>query len=131
MGNVALMAPGMALANQTSVVVHPTNTVYTFAAGPVELTATFTSPAFDHDKDIAKATRPITHITYSVRATDGSEHDVQIYYDNSGEGAVQKTSEQVVGWQGGRAVAQLASAAIVVGTAVITLRTAGNRNADQ
>eukprot|EP00401_Gymnodinium_catenatum_P037391 CAMPEP_0117518306 /NCGR_PEP_ID=MMETSP0784-20121206/32063_1 /TAXON_ID=39447 /ORGANISM="" /LENGTH=705 /DNA_ID=CAMNT_0005314221 /DNA_START=1 /DNA_END=2118 /DNA_ORIENTATION=- len=80
---------------QTSVVVAPTTTTYSFDAGGVSLKLHFTTPAIGLDEDIVSASRPITHVTFEVAASDGKAHDVQLYYDNSAEGAVMSVDERV------------------------------------
>ena len=43
----------------------------------------FTTPSFPGDPFLGPY--PITFITYKVTSTDGMEHKVEIYYDNTGE----------------------------------------------
>lgn len=43
----------------------------------------FTTPSFPGDPFLGPY--PITFITYEVTSTDGTEHKVEIYYDNTGE----------------------------------------------
>jgi hypothetical protein len=53
------------------------------------------TPALPEDIDILS--RPVTYVTYQFRATDGKPHDVQVYFDASGELTV-NTSNQQVTW---------------------------------
>ena len=46
----------------------------------------FTTPSFPGDPWLG--TFPITFITYEVSTTDGMNHNVEIYYDNTGEVSV-------------------------------------------
>ena len=80
---------------QTSLTVLPTRTIYTFEGAGVALTLTFMTPALPEDIDILS--RPVTYLTYEFRSTDGASHDVQVYFDASGELAV-NTPNQEVAW---------------------------------
>lgn len=67
----------------------PLNTTYdsqysnfTFAAGPIELTAMFFSPVIP--KDYCRTSIPFSYLTVSVRSTDGAAHDVDLYTDVDG-----------------------------------------------
>ena len=79
---------------QTSLTVLPTRTIYTFEGAGVVLSLTFMSPALPGDIDLLS--RPVTYLTYEVRALDGKEHDVQLYFDASAELAVNEPRQQVV-----------------------------------
>lgn len=79
---------------QTSLAVLPTQTIYTFAAGAVELTLTFSTPMFADD--LTWLSMPVTYITYAARATDGQPHDVTLYFDATAEWAVNKPDQEVV-----------------------------------
>lgn len=85
----------VAPAKQLSLDVFPTRTVYRWQAGPVAVTLTFTTPVLPTDLD--QLSRPVTYLTWTVHATDGREHAVQIYYDNSAE-LVVNTADQPVTW---------------------------------
>eukprot|EP01087_Luapelamoeba_hula_P009335 TRINITY_DN2407_c0_g1_i1.p1 TRINITY_DN2407_c0_g1~~TRINITY_DN2407_c0_g1_i1.p1 ORF type:complete len:693 (-),score=120.69 TRINITY_DN2407_c0_g1_i1:52-2130(-) len=80
---------------QTSVVVAPTQTYFTFAGANVQLNVTFSTALLPRNLDYMS--RPITYISFDVRSTDGKNHDVQIYYDNTAEWAV-NTVDEVVAW---------------------------------
>ena len=56
--------------------VTPTRSIYTFANNQVEVTLTFMTPLLPNDLSIYA--RPITYLTWSVRAKDGQNHQVQI-----------------------------------------------------
>jgi hypothetical protein len=79
---------------QTSLSVLPTRTIYTFEGAGVALTLTFTTAALPEDIDILS--RPVTYVTYDVKATDGQSHDVAVYFDAAAEIAVNETRQQVV-----------------------------------
>ncbi len=78
---------------QTSVKVSATQTVYTFDCGAVELTVRFISPLLPDDLKLLA--RPATYIVYSVKSNDARPHEVQVYFDASGEWAVNNTDQQV------------------------------------
>ncbi|KAI4153197.1 MAG: hypothetical protein L6R39_001628 [Caloplaca ligustica] len=52
---------------------------FTFAAGPVEITASFLSSVLP--KDLCRTSIPLSYLTTSVRSTDGADHAVQFYSD--------------------------------------------------
>jgi hypothetical protein len=81
---------------QTSLNVLPTRSIYTFAGAGVALTLTFLTPALPEDIDILS--RPVTYVTYEFLATDGKKHDVQVYFDASGELTVNDPRRQEVVW---------------------------------
>ncbi len=85
--------PGVETVKQTSVLVLPTRTVYTFAAGPVELVVTFLSPLVMDDMEMMS--RPASYVQFAARSTDGKKHDVQIYFDMSAEWAVHEAKQSV------------------------------------
>ena len=55
---------------------------FTFAAGPVELTAHFLSPVLP--KDYCRTSIPLSYLTVSTRAMDNDAHDVRLYTDVDG-----------------------------------------------
>lgn len=91
MGPAMVKAPAM---KQLGVEVLPTRTIYQFEAGGIHLTLTFTTPALLDDLDILS--RPVTYLTWEVRATDGKSHDVSVYFDASAEWAVDKAEQPVI-----------------------------------
>ncbi|KAL8842910.1 MAG: hypothetical protein Q9170_000314 [Blastenia crenularia] len=54
---------------------------FTFAAGPVEITASFLSSVLP--KDLCRTSIPLSYLVTSVRATDNADHNVQFYSDVS------------------------------------------------
>lgn len=52
---------------------------FTFAAGPVEVTASFLSPVLP--RDLCRTSVPLSYLSTSIRSTDKSDHDVQFYSD--------------------------------------------------
>ncbi|MEP7251991.1 MAG: DUF4965 domain-containing protein [Ginsengibacter sp.] len=64
-------------AAQKSVTLNATQTIYEFNCGPIDATITFTSPLLL--KDLSLLSRPVSYITYSVKANDWKQHSVQLY----------------------------------------------------
>ncbi|KAL9009860.1 MAG: hypothetical protein Q9173_005150 [Seirophora scorigena] len=52
---------------------------FTFAAGPVEITASFLSSVLP--TDLCRTSVPLSYLTTSVQSTDSASHDVQFYSD--------------------------------------------------
>ena len=80
---------------QTSVAVLPTRTIYKFAGHGVSVTLTFTTPALPDD--LLLLSRPTTYINCEVSSADGKPHDVDFYFDASGELATDRLNQQVAG----------------------------------
>lgn len=78
---------------QRAVIVQPTQTIYRFTAGAVDLTLTFTSPLLLDDLELVS--RPVTYLTFEVRSRDGKPHDVKLYFDATAEWAVHRTNQRV------------------------------------
>jgi len=81
-------------ANQTSLTVRPTQTIYTFQANGAEVVLRFTTPMLPSDLKLLSC--PVTYLTYAVRSADEKPHDVSLYFDVSAEWVVNKPSQQVV-----------------------------------
>jgi len=79
---------------QTSVHVYPTRTVYAFAGAGIEVTLTFLSPLLIKDLDIMS--RPVTYVTFDVRAADNQPHSVSLYYDACSEIGVNGADQKVI-----------------------------------
>lgn len=73
-------------ATQKSLKVLPTNTIYTFACGGVDLELTFTAPLLLNDLDLVST--PINYISYKVQSNDKKTHDVEIYLEATPQFAV-------------------------------------------
>jgi hypothetical protein len=82
-------------ADQLSLRVLPTRTLYEFEAGGVRVSLTFTTPLLPEDLDLVA--RPVTYVTWTVRSTDGREHEVALYFDCTGE-LVVNVPKQAVTW---------------------------------
>ena len=92
MGHLPADVPAL---NQRSVTVLPLRTIYVFEGNGVELTLTFLSPTLPHDMELVS--RPASYVTFQARATDARAHDVAVYFDASGNLAV-NSPNQKVGW---------------------------------
>lgn len=83
-------APAM---EQLSLHVHPTTTVYRFAAGGIELKVSFLSPLLTDDLDLLS--RPVSYVTFEARSIDGEPHSMSLYFDVTAEWAVNSTKQKV------------------------------------
>ena len=79
---------------QSGVTVLPTRTICEFAGAGIKLTLTFTTPALP--EDLSLLARPVTYLTWTVVATDGNEHAVEISFTVSGLLAVNDAKQEVV-----------------------------------
>ena len=79
---------------QRKVQVLPTRTIYEFEGGGVALTLTFMTAALPADLDVMS--RPETYATWTVHSKDGNEHSAALYFDASGQLAVDTSAQQVV-----------------------------------
>lgn len=73
-------------AEQKSVSVLPTQTIYRFDCGPVELDVIFTSPLLMDDLELVS--RPVNYLSYQVRSKDDQTHEVQLYLEATPQWAV-------------------------------------------
>ncbi len=79
---------------QTDVAVRATNTTYSFEGAGVKITLRFTNPNLPDDLDVFS--RPATYVTWTAVATDGKEHDVDVYFDATGELCVNEPNQEIV-----------------------------------
>lgn len=89
--------PAIQVAVQKDVEITATRTIYTFAAGKVDLKVTFTSPLLMDDLELLA--RPVSYISYAVKANDGKEHAVNVLLGASSNIAVYTPSQEVKGEQ--------------------------------
>ena len=68
---------------------------FTFAAGPVEVTASFLSAVIP--KDLCRTSIPLSYLTTSVRSTDNATHNIQFYSDVNAAWAAFETNV-TIGW---------------------------------
>lgn len=80
-------------AEQKSVSLLPTQTVYTFDCGPVELDVIFTTPLLLDD--LTLVARPVSYVSYQVNSKDGASHDVQVYFEATPQWAVHDDNQKV------------------------------------
>jgi hypothetical protein len=92
-GWVSGKRPNLPAFPQTSVVVLPTRTIYTFEGQGVRLTLTFMTAALPDDLMICS--RPVTYVTWEVAAMDGATHDVKANLDANPEIAVNGRKQEV------------------------------------
>jgi hypothetical protein len=90
MGNEPANVPAMP---QVGLEVTPTRTIYQFENSKIHVTLTFMTTALPDDLDALS--RPLTYITWTVRALDGASHHVSIYDSTSSELAVNHADEPV------------------------------------
>ncbi|MEI2725899.1 MAG: DUF5127 domain-containing protein [Verrucomicrobiota bacterium] len=76
---------------QTNLEVLPTRTIYTFEGAGVRLTLTFMTPALP--EEIKLLSSPTTYLTYDIQSASKNSHEVQIWFEASGEIAVNNASE--------------------------------------
>ncbi|MBV9848092.1 MAG: DUF4965 domain-containing protein [Armatimonadetes bacterium] len=79
---------------QTGLQVLPTRTIYEFEGAGVHVTLTWCSPLLADDLDVLS--RPVTYITWDVRAADGRSHDVSLYFHALSEWVVNTPDQPVV-----------------------------------
>lgn len=81
------------LAKQTKVDITATQTSYEFTAGNIDLQLKFTSPLVLNDLKLLS--RPVSYITYAVKANDGKQHAVKVFLGASSDIAVYQPSQPV------------------------------------
>jgi len=81
-------------AEQKSVEVTATQTIYNFNCGPVKLKLTFTSPLLLNN--LSLLSRPVSYITFSASSGDGAVHNTKLFLGASTNIAVNTTKEDVV-----------------------------------
>ncbi|HSI72463.1 MAG TPA: DUF4965 domain-containing protein, partial [Fimbriimonas sp.] len=79
---------------QTSIIVRPTRTIYTFENGQVHVRLTFTTPTLPHNLDVLS--RPVTYITWEAKSRDGKAHAISAYLDASPRLTVNRPEQMVV-----------------------------------
>ncbi len=82
------------VADQKNVTVNATQTIYDFTCGNVDATLTFTSPLLLDDLNLLA--RPVSYITYSVKANDDNTHNVQVYLGASTNIATNTPGQQII-----------------------------------
>jgi hypothetical protein len=72
----------------------PTRTIVTLQSPEITLRVTFLTPALPGD--MALMARPVTYLTWDVKARDGVEHDVSVYIDADAAIATNTFDEPVI-----------------------------------
>lgn len=85
--------PKMRVAEQKSVVLNATQTLYEFSCGKVNLKLTFTSPLLINELDILA--RPISYVSAKVKSNDGKTHDVALAFGASTDIATNVSSQKI------------------------------------
>ncbi len=80
-------------AEQKSVALSATRTLYTFACGPVDLKLEFASPLLPDD--LLLLSRPVSYLNYELVSNDGTAHEVQLYFETTPEWAVNDLSQEI------------------------------------
>ena len=91
--NIPSEDQNMFIAEQKSVKLNATQTMYEFACGKVNLSLTFTSPLLINDLSILA--RPVSYINASVKSNDGTSPKVSLYIGVSTDIATNTTSQKV------------------------------------
>ena len=81
-------------AQQTSADVQATRTIYTFTCGEIDLRLTFMAPLLLDNLDLVS--RPVNYLTYEVTSNDGTEHDVEIYFEAGPQWARHANSQKSI-----------------------------------
>ena len=80
---------------QTSLNTTPTQSIFTFNGGGVNLTVDFLSPV--EANDLRRLSMPLSDIVTTAQSSDGATHSVSVYFDISGEWA-HGDSTQLIKW---------------------------------
>ena len=80
-------------ADQKSVEVTATNTIYKFECGDADLEVTFTSPLLMND--LMLMTRPVSYVSFAVKSDNNKTHDAQLYFGTSTNLAVNTAFQDV------------------------------------
>ena len=83
---------------ETSHTLAPTRTIVTQAGAGIELTLTFLEAALP--QDLALMSRPVTYLSWSVKSTDGGQHQVTLYLDADGLMAANDQTQPVIASRG-------------------------------
>lgn len=81
-------------AQQNSVVIKPTQTVYNFTCGGVSLDVTFTSPLIINNLDVLS--RPVSYVTFKASSKDGKSHATQVFFGASSDLASNTPAQDMV-----------------------------------
>lgn len=79
---------------QKSVDVQPTQTIYTFSCGAVDLKLIFTAPMLMDNLELLS--RPVNYISYEVVSNDSKTHQVELYFEAGTEWALSHDFQESV-----------------------------------
>jgi hypothetical protein len=79
---------------QKSVTINATQTIYEFTAGKADVILTFTSPLLMNNLNLLS--RPITYVSYKIKANDVAAHDIAVYFGASTSLATNLPSQEVI-----------------------------------
>ncbi|WP_412467270.1 glutaminase domain-containing protein [Pedobacter sp. KLB.chiD] len=82
------------IAKQKSVDINATQTIYNFTCGKIDLKLTFTSPLLMND--LGLFARPVSYVSYQVKANDGKAHQVKVYLSAASNIAVYRPTQEVI-----------------------------------
>jgi len=85
--------PKIIAAEQQWVSVNPTQTLYQFACGAIDLTLSFTSPLLLDD--LSLLSRPVSYVSFKLRSNDGKPHKVQLHFGVGGMLAANTASQEL------------------------------------
>lgn len=80
-------------AKQTDVKLNATQTDYSFDCGNVNLDVNFTSPLLMSDLNLLS--RPVSYVTFKLKAKDGKKHNAEVYFGTSTDLAVNTAAQEV------------------------------------
>jgi hypothetical protein len=84
---------GILTAQQKSVIINATQTVYEFKCGKIDLKLVFTSPLLV--KELQLLSRPVSYISYNIKSNDNKKHNVKVYLGASSTIACDKPDQKV------------------------------------
>ena len=79
--------------SSTGIEIFPTRTVYHMEGGGIRLNVTFLSPLLPTNLEVLA--RPVTYVTWEAQAIDDKPHPVTLYFDCTGEWAVNSPDQTV------------------------------------
>ncbi|RAJ29257.1 glutaminase family protein [Pedobacter cryoconitis] len=85
--------PNVLLAKQTKIGITATQTSYSFDCGNVNLDVDFTSPLLMSDLNLLS--RPVSYVSFKVKAKDGKKHNAEVYFGASTGLAVNTEFQEV------------------------------------
>jgi len=80
-------------AQQTSVTIKATQTIYNFTCGGINLAVTFTSPLIINN--LAVMSRPVSYVTFKATSKDGKAHATQVYFGTSTDLAANTSAQEI------------------------------------